>query len=1134
MAEGGVQRRLAAIVIADLVGYSRHMERDPTGTRERFQSIRKELVEPILAEHQGRIVKTMGDAYLFEFASVVSAVAAVVEFQRSMAKVQATEANPIQFRIGVNLGEIIAEGDDIHGEGVNVAARLEALADPGGIVISGRVHEQLHEAVDVGYEFMGEQQVKNVERLVRAYKVLLDPADAGKAPTQTTAAKTTPRPYKSIAAAVVLLIALVGGGYWYWQSQQPDFEPADPKKLVYELPDAPSIAVLPFRYLGANKASNDYLADGLSDNLIVALSQIPDLFVIARGTSSSFKDKAMDFRTVSEAFGVRYILTGSVQKSGDKIRISSKLVDGIDGRNIWAATFDRPLDQIFQTQDEITKEIAIAMQVNVIESPSAPWRARGVQNLKAWSLALKADHLIFQFTPETTLKGDALAESAVALEESYAHPWALRAWARFNAARYERGKKREALIREGMMFADRALSLDTINPFATMAKAVLLLLKGNFVEAVKYGNRAVELAPSLPDVQIQMSLILRFSGDYDGAVEMAKQAMRLHPKHRYSFYYVQGINLVFAGRFEELLEFWSEHQQKVPAKFPIFLSHQIMAYGALGKASKARQLADELKKSIPTVSGDIWRRLFPIRDKNLLEERIALLVKAGIPEYPPSKKPIKPSIAVLPFANLSDDKEQEYFADGMTDDLITDLSKVSGLIVIARNSVFTYKGKNVKVQEVAKDLGVTHVLEGSVRSAGEKIRINAQLIDAKTGAHLWAETYDRNFADIFQIQDEVTAAIVSALTIELPNEEKSVLAKTPTTNLDAYDFYLRGEAKRLTFGKSSTSQSIAEYHNALELDPGFIEARLGLARASIWSWKLGWHYQAMPDGKQPIDVARNQLAKIKELDPDNLGAEDLRIELTMLDGNLENARTMINEALRLYPRSAQLYYRMAQVNLFQGDDAASLKAARKALVLTPGPDLDLWQLLSRVLISAGDPERALKLLESVLELEKHHFQPAFALFMANTALGNLTAAQKEFDYIRRYWPDINLQWIRVWFQQSKRPDFEKVYLQNFKKFDVPEWPRDTKLMAENRLDANAIKELVANKALISHDQITDMYANGDLLCVFEKKAIFGRPYCTPVFKDPDYIRKKFRQNDTYVSYTIFPRGFRTFSLRAHD
>ena len=310
MAPERVERRLAAIFAADMVGYSRLMEVDEVGTLAALKAHRSELIDPTIAEHNGRIVKTTGDGMLAEFGSVVDAVASAVAIQRAM--VERNEAVPedrrIAFRVGVNLGDIIFDGDDIYGDGVNIAARLEALAEPGGVCISGTAYEHLKAKVDVGYADLGEQQVKNIEKPVRVYRVLLEPEAAGKVIGKGRLGRPR-RQLGAIAAAAVAVIAIAVAAVW-WQPWAPDVEPARAERMAFPLPDRPSIVVLPFDSLSGDPAQ-DYFVDGLTETIISQLSKTPQLFVIARNSAFTYKNKPVKVRQVSEELGVRYVLEGS-------------------------------------------------------------------------------------------------------------------------------------------------------------------------------------------------------------------------------------------------------------------------------------------------------------------------------------------------------------------------------------------------------------------------------------------------------------------------------------------------------------------------------------------------------------------------------------------------------------------------------------------------------------------------------------------------------------------------------------------------------------------------------------------------------------------------------------------------------
>ena len=349
------ERRLAAILAADVVGYSSLMERDEDRTLARLKAHRREFIEPLIAEYQGRIVKLMGDGALVEFASVVDAVRCAVLIQQGMTQREAAvpEAERIRFRIGINLGDVIREADgDLYGDGVNIAARLEQLAKPGGVAVSGTAYDQLQGKLDLPLEFAGEQRVKNIERLVRAYHVQLD----SRAPR--LGSPWTPRLNRRVVTTVFVLLLLItaaAGGWWWWHPNEPAGTP---------LPDKPSVAVLPFTNLSADPRQ-EYLSDGITEDLITALSRFPELLVIARNSTFHYKGQAIDVRLVGETLGARYVVEGGLQADAGRVRVTAQLIDARSGLHRWADSFDRVLTDIFAVQDEITQRITGALVAQV-------------------------------------------------------------------------------------------------------------------------------------------------------------------------------------------------------------------------------------------------------------------------------------------------------------------------------------------------------------------------------------------------------------------------------------------------------------------------------------------------------------------------------------------------------------------------------------------------------------------------------------------------------------------------------------------------------------------------------------------------------------------------------------------------
>jgi adenylate cyclase len=371
-----LERRLAAILAADVVGYSRLMGEDETGTLERLKTLRRKLVKPKIAERGGRIVKLMGDGLLAEFPSVVEAVQCAIDIQQEVTEREpdTSDDRRIRLRIGINLGDIIVEGSDIFGDGVNVAARLEALSDPGGICISGTVFDHVKGKIGLDFEDLGEQQVKNIKDPVRVYRVVLDSAT-----NEGEAAGT------STGSAAML-----------------------------ELPDKPSVAVLPFTNMSGDP-EQDYFSDGITEDIITELSRFSSLFVIARNSSFAFKGQAVDLAEVAKRLGVEYILEGSVRKAGDRVRITAQLIEAVTHSHLWAERYDRQLEDIFSLQDDITERVVWALVGHLEQTETGKAKRRGSAHPTAYDLSLRAEEHLGRYTPDDTAEAIRLLESAVAM-----------------------------------------------------------------------------------------------------------------------------------------------------------------------------------------------------------------------------------------------------------------------------------------------------------------------------------------------------------------------------------------------------------------------------------------------------------------------------------------------------------------------------------------------------------------------------------------------------------------------------------------------------------------------------------------------------------------------------------------------
>ena len=407
-----VDRKLAAILAADVVGYSRLMGLDETGTLARLKALRRELIEPLIAEYHGRIVKLMGDGALVEFASVVDAVACAVEIQRSVPQHGAdlSEDSRIVFRIGINLGDVIIDGNDFYGDGVNIAARLQGASEPGGIAVSGTAYDHARNKLDVAFESLGDQHLKNIAEPVRVYRVLLHESAKAKKPRS--------RRWLLPAVAVVLLALAAGTGIALW----PQAVALLSGQALHTVPPPagkPSIAVLPFDNVG-DPAGQDYFAQGLTDDLITDLSKVSGLLVIARDSTFPFKDQRGGAQQVAEQLGVRYVLQGSVRRAGEAIRINVQLIDATTGSNIWAERYDREYAKIFALQDEVIGRIVDALSVRLTASEKAQIAHLPTRNLEAYDFYVRAEQKVYAVTPQSL--GDALAlyGKAIALDPEFA------------------------------------------------------------------------------------------------------------------------------------------------------------------------------------------------------------------------------------------------------------------------------------------------------------------------------------------------------------------------------------------------------------------------------------------------------------------------------------------------------------------------------------------------------------------------------------------------------------------------------------------------------------------------------------------------------------------------------------------
>ncbi|MCH9052237.1 MAG: tetratricopeptide repeat protein, partial [Proteobacteria bacterium] len=531
-------------------------------------------------------------------------------------------------RLGINLGDVMVEGDNLLGDGVNIAARLEALAEPGGISLARSVFDQVKKQLDLGYEYLGEHEVKNIAEPVPVYRVLTEPEAAGKVIGETKRA-TQSWKRMALAAAVFVLIGVAGAITWL-RPWEPTIEPASVERMAFPLPDKPSIAVLPFTNL-SDDTSQEYFADGMTEDLITDLSKISGLFVIARNSSFSYKGQQVKVRQVAEELGVRYVLVGSVRRAGDQVRINAQLIDATTGGHVWAERFNRDLSDIFKLQDEVIGYIVSALAVELTEKEKA---GRGTReqtgNLQAHEYFLRGKQHLGRFTTKDTAKAKELFEKAIDLDPKHAQ--ALTALGRLHYNEWEIwGKARDKNLARALELGQNAVAVDdTLAGPHLLLSQVYRFLRQNEQYEVEL-KKALALEPRDADTLAGLGDVLRWSGRAQEAIGLLETAMRLDPFYPAWYEFYLGDALFQTGRYDEAitaLKRGAERNPNYPA-FPLFIA---ASYAMLGREEEARSAAAEVLRINPRFSLKAFAAHVPYRSKAVLDRDLTAFRKAGLPE----------------------------------------------------------------------------------------------------------------------------------------------------------------------------------------------------------------------------------------------------------------------------------------------------------------------------------------------------------------------------------------------------------------------------------------------------------------------------------------------------------------------
>ena len=578
-----VIRKLRAILSADVKGYSLLMTDDEIHTIQTLKAYRQ-IMSDLIIQHSGRVIDSPGDNLLAEFGSAVDALECAVYIQKRLKKENArfVDDKRLQFRIGVNIGDVIQDGDRIYGSGVNIAARIEGLADPGGICISRNTYDQVKDKLQIGFEYLGEHEVKNIKEPVRLYKVLLD---------------------------------------------------SDPPATLIdeplELPDKPSIAVLPFVNMSGDP-SQEYFSDGITEDLITDLSKVSELFVIARNSAFTFKNKTVRVQDVGKELRVRFILEGSIRKVGNRVRINAQLIDAISGGHLWAERYDRDLVDIFDLQDEVTQKIVAALTLNLTKSEEKQLAHRSTENLKAYDCVLRGMKEYWKYTKEGNSQAQVLFQKAIELDPYYAEAYSwlglslLHSWT-------QAWNKEPQILDRAYQIAKQALTLNDSLSEAHRILGDIYLFQKEHAKAVSEFKEAISLNPNYADALAGLADVFNWAGKPEDAISLIKKAMHLNPHHNAWYPYTLGFSYIFLQQIEKAVDIL----QRGLIHNPDFLGiHLALAglYAEMDRIEDANMEVEEVLRLSPDFTLQVLQEMIPLKDPVVKERLINAARKAGLPE----------------------------------------------------------------------------------------------------------------------------------------------------------------------------------------------------------------------------------------------------------------------------------------------------------------------------------------------------------------------------------------------------------------------------------------------------------------------------------------------------------------------
>ena len=750
------------------------------------------------------------------------------------------------------------------------------------------------------------------------------------------------------------------------------------------------VAVLPFKYTGSN-ADLKALAEGLSEEVITGLSRFSYLRVIARGSTAKYYSESGDVRAIGKELGARYVMEASLRQAGSKLRLAVQLADAVSGAHLWAETYERTFtpESVFDVQDDLVPRIVstVADQYGVLpRSMSETLRSKNEESLTPHEALLRSFSFLERISPTEHATARRILERAVERDPNQADAWAMLAIL-YDTEFADEFNPRPNPLERAMAAAQRAVDLAPTHAFGHYALAFTYFFRKEMASFRAAAERALALNPMDGSVMGILGICVHHAGERERGAQMAAVAMQLNPHHPPVLHSPAFIDAYSEAKYAEALDVVA--RMDMPGFFHA-VALRAAALGQLGRHEAAQKALQELLTLRPDFANSVRRDYEKWWDSEIIEHLIDGLRKAGLvipddPKQAPSGAvSVAQSIAVLPFANMSEDKEQDYFSDGLAEEIINLLAQISGLKVIARTSAFAFRGKEQDIRSIAETLGVSTVLEGSVRRSGSRIRVTAQLITAADGSHLWSERFDREMSDIFAVQDEISAAIAKALRVKLSRE---VAPQRYTPKIEAYEAYLKGRQQQVKVTPESLEQARRYYEQASKLDPAFGMAHIGLA--FYWMTLAHFGQHSVHEG---VSAARAEVQRALQIDPSlAVGHALLGYLAALFDSDWAAAEKHFD-----FPMAKQASFELVKpmyggVLYLRGSAEEAIKLAEHAVEEDP---LDVWahMNLHAYLQAAGRDDEALEQLKKVVELDPNQVVALASMVMIHADKGEIVQA----------------------------------------------------------------------------------------------------------------------------------------------